>query len=189
MAMAEDITRPMSRAEIRKAQREELKAEMAAFPRRKVRTVFSIEEKQRLMDEVFSRLCEGESLYLICEDAHMPSRGQVWRWMQLDNELMRRYDECAELRARSLFEAALFEIQRASCPQSAMIADRRSRIYLHAAALLDPRRYSQHTHSSLARNGIGNGAPLHITLNIGGQPQEQTRELTVIPQPEGGDLP
>lgn len=146
--------------------------------RRRVNSHYSQDQRQEFMDEVFDRLAEGESLNLICEDEHMPSRQLVSQWMALDHELMKRYESLASTRAQALFELALWEVQRASCRETMLIAEKRANIYLRAASLLDPAKYSDKTHTQLGK--LGNTQPVSIILNIGQGTEVHKGEITTI---------
>lgn len=163
---------------LRQDELERLQRIMAPFPRRDLPTApIASYERAVVMDEVFTRLETGESLELVCLDPHMPDRTTVMKWLHDDLELSRRYDATSTTRARALFELALWEVQRATDRESMYIAEKRSNMYLRAASLLDPKRYSDKTHAVLGKQQ-GN-APVSITLNIGAA--EERRELTVVP--------
>lgn len=149
------------------------------FPRKLPGRPYTDYERTIIMEEVFERLRLGESMHLICMDAHMPSRETVFGWIRGDAELERGYDALAIPRAMALFELALWEVQRARDRETMYIAEKRANLYLKAASLLNPKLYSDKTHSSLAKS-IGTSAPIAITLNIGGTQGEQTRELVVV---------
>lgn len=155
------------------------------FPKRLQGRPYTDYERATIMDEVIERLSQGESLNLICHDEHMPDRMSVLKWLSMDAELSRRYDSIALPRARALFELALWEVQRARGRAAMFIAEKRANLYLKAAALLDPKQYSDKTHTQLGKSG--GTAPLSITLNIGGGQGEVSRELVVIPQPGDGE--
>jgi hypothetical protein len=168
--------------QLRADELERLSRTMQAFPKRDLPTAPVTEyERAVVMDEVFERIEGGESIQLICMEPHMPSRATVMTWLARDIELQRRYESLSPSRARSLFELALWEVQRACDVESMKIAERRAILYLRAAALLDPKSYSDKTHTQLGKQ-TGN-APLHITLNIGDKPAP-SRELVVVPTPD-----
>ncbi len=158
---------------------ERLSTSADPFPRKLQGRPYTDYERAIIMDEVFERLRLGESMHLICMDAHMPCRETVFGWVRGDAELGRAYDAIAIPRAMALFELALWEVQRARDRESMYIAEKRANLYLKAAALLNPKLYSDKTHSSLAKS-IGTSAPVAITLNIGGSMGEATRELVVV---------
>ncbi len=146
--------------------------------RRRERKQYSQEAKAEILDEVFTRLAEGESLNLICDDEHLPTKETISEWMSLEHELMRRYEALAPVRAMALFELALWEVQRASCPKTMAMAVQRSNVYLRAAALLDPAKYSDKTHTQLGK--LGSGQAVSIILNIGGTQEVQKGMLTTV---------
>ncbi len=162
--------------QLRTDELERLQQSTDPFPKRLPGMPYSDYERATIMDEVFERLAEGQALTFICTDSHMPEPKTVLSWLSMDAELGRRYDAIALPRARALFELALWEVQRARDRETMFIAEKRANTYLKAAALLDPRAYSDKTHSTIARSG--NSSPLSITLNIGGQ--QQSREIQVV---------
>lgn len=165
--------------QLRQDELDRLNASMKAFPGRTPDVPITAYERATVLDEVFERLKGGESLPLICSDAHMPARQVVMRWLSEDLELARRYEDGAPARARSLFELALWEVQRACDREAMAVAEKRANVYLRAAALLDPKVYSDKTHGVLAKSG-GSGAPIAITLNIGAHAEGASRELVVV---------
>jgi len=51
---------------------------------------------QDLADEICIRIAEGESLRKICDDAHMPTRVSVWRWLRDNPEFSSQYAHARE---------------------------------------------------------------------------------------------
>ena len=164
---------------LKQAELDRLAHTMRPFPERTPELPIAPYERAVVMEEVFERISQGESVQLICMDARMPSRATVMNWLSEDVELQRRYDALASARARAYFELAIWEIQRACDPESMKIAEKRANAYFKAAALLDPKAYSDKTHTQLHKTG-GN-APVAITLNIGAGVDTQSRELVVVP--------
>lgn len=187
--MADDQQRPSRRddskleliRQLRQDELDRLATSTAPFPKRGAAVPFTDYERTTALDEVFARIEGGESVQLICMDAHLPCASTVLTWLAQDIELQRRYESLSPARARSLFELALWEVQRARDKETMYIAERRALLYLRAAALLDPKAYSDKTHTQLGKQ-TGN-APLHITLNIGDKPTP-SRELVVVPTPD-----
>jgi hypothetical protein len=173
--------------QLRADELERLQKSTDPFPKRLPGQPYSDYERAVIMDEIFELMSEGQALTLICTAEHMPSPATVNSWLKTDAELGRRYEALALPRARALFELALWEVQRARDREAMLIAEKRANLYLKAAALLDPKAYSDKTHTQLGKSG--GTAPVSITLNIGGDSHEVTRELVVIPQPESGDIP
>lgn len=60
-----------------------------------------------LAAELLKRLSEGESLRGICEDAHMPDRGTVLRWIGENEELRNQYARAREAQADAIFDDML----------------------------------------------------------------------------------
>lgn len=166
----------------REIERERVAEAVTPF-RRRQRTHYSENQKHEVLDEVFARLAEGESLHLICEDKHLPTKETVSEWLALDHEAMKRYESLAPTRAMALFELALYEVQRASCRETMLIAEKRANLYLKAAALLNPAKYSDKTHTALGK-GQGTAQAVQITLNIGSN-EVQKGAITTIE----GELP
>lgn len=59
-----------------------------------------------IADEFIERLSCGESMRGICEDAHMPSRPTLWRWMDADASFNDRYARARERQATSYADLA-----------------------------------------------------------------------------------
>ena len=45
-----------------------------------------------ILDEIYMRLCDGESLRTICRHSHMPARSVVFDWLKKDAEFRRLYE-------------------------------------------------------------------------------------------------
>jgi hypothetical protein len=171
---------------LRQDELERLSRTMAAFPKRDLPArPYTDYERVIIMDEVFTRIEQGESVELICTEPHMPDRGTVMAWLARDVEAGRRYDSLQPARARALFELALWEVQRACDRDSMYIAEKRASMYLRAASLLDPKRYSDKTHAVLGKTQ-GN-QPVSITMHIGMPASQQSQELVVVPTPTHND--
>lgn len=77
-----------------------------------VLTGAALEAKQRvaysddLWEEILIRVAEGESVVTICEDAHMPVRTAIYKWMRKDPEMDRQYQNAVLLKADKCVEQA-----------------------------------------------------------------------------------
>lgn len=171
--------------QLRQDELDRLQASADPFPKRQHVLPYSEYERTVHMDEVFARLEGGESMALICADARLPSYETVMTWLAGDVEGQRRYDSLATHRARALFELALWEVQRARDRETMYIAEKRASMYLRAASLLDPKRYSDKTHAVLGKTQ-GN-QPVSITMHIGMPASQQSQELVVVPTPTHND--
>lgn len=65
------------------------------------------EFSQELFDRICERISEGESLRAICEDADMPNKANVLRWVAADDALRDQYARAMETRADVHFEEML----------------------------------------------------------------------------------
>jgi hypothetical protein len=49
-------------------------------------------KSKAVLDEIYMRLCDGESLRKICRAAHMPARSVVFDWLKKDPDFRRLYE-------------------------------------------------------------------------------------------------
>jgi hypothetical protein len=143
---------------------------------------YSPDERKHVTDTVFACMEAGESMSAACIRLQV-TPGTIWRWLREDKDLKMLYDNIKVNRARAMIEAAIYEIQT---NPDYKIADMRARTYLRLAAVLNPKEFSE-------RMMAGGGkalpnAPVSFVLNFSGTPQHASRELTVVPQPEDGEL-
>ncbi|MCJ2065860.1 terminase small subunit protein [Methylobacterium sp. J-088] len=112
-------------------------------------SIYSDELAERICD----RLAAGRSLRLICQDADVPSRDTVRRWLRDRLAFRARYAQSCELRADALADEALAIADDSSrdyrSGPSGLVLDadrlRRDRLRIDArkfsAARMAPRRY------------------------------------------------
>lgn len=62
-----------------------------------------------LVEEIFKRIADGESLQAICRDAHMPVASAAWEWVNKTEELRERYARARESQAEK-YAAEIVEI-------------------------------------------------------------------------------
>lgn len=65
------------------------------------------EFSQAVFDALCERIAEGESLRSICDDADMPNKSSVFRWLGSNDELRDQYARAREAQADSLFDDIL----------------------------------------------------------------------------------
>lgn len=111
------------------------------------------------------------------------SPSTAWRWLHDNFEWKKRYEEVKVERSQALMEHALYEMQQAVTVDQARIAEKRAKIFMMHAAKLNPKEFSDRLHSPARISGAG-AQGISFTLNIGTQTEGQTRELTVVAQPE-----
>lgn len=60
--------------------------------------------REDLFKEALNRISEGESLKSICEDAHMPNRSSIMKWLSESQDLSDKYARAKERCADKWFE-------------------------------------------------------------------------------------
>ena len=118
-----------------------------------------------IKEELIRRLEGGEALQTICKDEHMPSAALWGYWCRTDPELKKIDETLRPIRARALFERGLGEIDKVADRESAYMSRVKSDIAFKAAALLDPQRWSDKTHSNAHR--MAGGTSINLQINIG----------------------
>lgn len=99
-------------------------------------------------DAICDRLINGESLRAICEDAEMPDRSTVLRWMNADDDFAAKCAHARLLQA-DLMDDMILETAQACTPETA-IADRvKISAYQWRASKLAPKRYGEKTTTEL----------------------------------------
>jgi len=69
---------------------------------------YSVEEKNKIFDEICFRVSEGESLSQICRSFdNKPDRPTIYDWIRADKEFHNRYARAMELRAILLVDEIL----------------------------------------------------------------------------------
>jgi hypothetical protein len=143
----------------------------------------SDEEKQKHCEYALQHMESGTSLNAVAIELGI-NPGTLLTWLRADLELEKRYENSKIVRARALFEAALAEMQESSDWKR---AEARARLYLRFAALLNPAEFSERAQVNAGKN-MGVAKSVSFTLNFT-QPSSDRGELTVIAQPDGGELP
>ena len=104
--------------------------------------------------EIFDRLCQGEALIAICEDAHMPTTATVYRWMAHDAALREAVALAREIHGERMGELA-FDAAMAVTPADWKAADVKLRHLRGWAGKLAPRRLGPQR--AVAPEGAGGG--------------------------------
>lgn len=58
-------------------------------------------------DQICERIADGESLKGICEDAEMPSKSTVFKWLSIHAEFADKYARARETQADAIFDEIL----------------------------------------------------------------------------------
>ena len=64
-------------------------------------------DKQAVIEEICTRLTDGESLRKICRDEHMPAISTVMLWLTKDAELSEQYARAKAEQADTIFQEVL----------------------------------------------------------------------------------
>jgi len=67
--------------------------------------------RAEILQEIFDRITNGESLLAICRDSHLPNRITVLEWINADPELATRCARARELQAEAL-EEGMADVER-----------------------------------------------------------------------------
>lgn len=67
--------------------------------------------RAEILQEIFDRIANGESMISICRDSHLPDRVTVLRWIGDDPELATRCARARELQAEAL-EEGMADVER-----------------------------------------------------------------------------
>jgi hypothetical protein len=145
------------------------------------------EERTIIAEMALDAMAQGASLLMVSEKLGL-AISRVFDWIHNDDDLRRRYELQKTARARVLIEMALAEVQGNHNEKTIRIADVRARHYVKIAALLNPSEFSDKTHTNLAKNGLAKSQAVSITMHFG-KGEEPRGELTVVAQPEDGELP
>lgn len=99
-------------------------------------------------DELLLRIAEGQSLFTICQDAHMPARSQVYKFIREDAQFRAEY-ECALDQRADKYVEQIADLSRHMQDRAAMGASNEEVTALKAhinslqwiAARLNPKKY------------------------------------------------
>lgn len=110
------------------------------------------EDRAAIIESIFARMSEGETLRAICRDPGMPSYGAVYDWIEQDPELASRL-ECARARGADAIADEAMDIadDRNDDPASRRV---RVETRLKLLACWHPKRYgSKQQHEVTGANG------------------------------------
>ena len=68
---------------------------------------YSKTQKEKIFEEVFRRVSEGEALRNVLRSENMPSNETFYKWLEADSEKAKRYAYACEERADAIFEECL----------------------------------------------------------------------------------
>lgn len=88
------------------------------------------EFSDEVLDDLLSRLADGESLSSICDDRRMPDRRTIQRWMEKDDELAAEIARAREVGYRQRGERAVEAAKTAPDPVRGRLAFDAERWYL-----------------------------------------------------------
>jgi hypothetical protein len=104
-------------------------------------------------DELLIRVAEGESVFTICHDAHMPCRSVMYRWIQKDTQFCAEYEAALYQRADKYVEqiADLSEHMQMRAKMGASNEEMTAlKTHINSlqwiAAKLNPRKYGEKQH-------------------------------------------
>jgi hypothetical protein len=116
---------------------------------------------QATADEVFRRLCEGESLTAICADPAMPAFSTLYYWRRRKPAFAEAMRVAREIQAERYCDKG-WEIAQAITPESAR-ADRVKLAHLRwTAAILAPKRFGRLKPVELDSHWQGGGMTVYI---------------------------
>jgi hypothetical protein len=101
-----------------------------------------------IRDELLVRVAEGESVFTVCQDDHMPARCTLYKWMREDAQFLQEYEAALRQRADKYVEM-IAELSAHMQQRAAMGASNEEVTALKAhinslqwiAARLDPKKY------------------------------------------------
>jgi Bacteriophage Sf6, terminase small subunit-like len=101
-----------------------------------------------IRDELLVRVAEGESVFTVCQDDHMPARSSLYKWMREDTQFLQEYEAALRQRADKYVEM-IAELSAHMQQRAAMGASNEEVTALKAhinslqwiAARLDPKKY------------------------------------------------
>lgn len=142
------------------------------------------DDSDAIVQRAFDYMRAGSTLNAAARECGVhPS--SIWRWIHADENNMVLYDQLKTQRSRALMETALDLVMAANEPPDVKVAYTKAKLLMMQAAKLNPKEFSDRMHSPHGK-GMGTGGRVSFTLNLGA-PTSETRELTVIAQPEDGD--
>ena len=144
---------------------------------------YTQEQRASIVELVFWHMSRGMGMCAACAELGV-DEGTVHGWIKGEIAWENEYEQLKVVRARSFFERAIDEVETATDPRLAAV---RAKYFMHAAALLNPKEFSDKTHSNAHKSG-GTRA-VSFTLNFAGTPTPTTGSVTIDAQPEDGDLP
>jgi hypothetical protein len=116
---------------------------------------------QATADEVFRRLCEGESLTSICADPAMPAFSTLYYWRRQQPDFAEAMRVAREIQGERFCDLG-WEIAQAITPESAR-ADRVKLAHLRwTAAILAPKRFGRLKPVELDSHWQGGGMTVYI---------------------------
>ena len=108
---------------------------------------YNDEDKERIFEEIFERMSEGEALRNILMDDDMPSTQTFYRWIDEDENKSKQYARASRKRADAIFEGVLDIADNNTadrCSDNA-VAVQRDRLRVDArkwiASKLNPKKY------------------------------------------------
>ena len=149
---------------------------------RQRRTGPEVEYSEQLIDEIFHRVANGESLNAICADAHMPLRTAVHNWIRENKDgAYDKYARARELRAEFLADETLDIADSVMGAPMEMVQAARLAVDTRrwAASKLAPRTYGD----KIAVGGDDDRPIKHLFL-WGNEPEPTLIEGQVIDAPD-----
>ncbi|HEY8616710.1 hypothetical protein [Phenylobacterium sp.] len=137
-------------------------------------------------DEVFERLCEGESLTRIAEDPTLPSLSTFYYWMKRIPEFNAAVVEARRIQADRFCDLG-WDLAEGASPETAYLTDVRLKQLRWMAGVRSPKVYRiKPTEGELARE-----TTTFLIRHFKGEPDPVTGELRVVaycPNPETGQM-
>lgn len=108
---------------------------------------------EKIGSAICERLMDGESLKRICEDAKMPSRVTVFKWIRESEEFANNYARAREEQAES-YADEITQIADCAKPEDAAVARLQIDARKWVASKLKPKRYGDKiTHAGEGEGG------------------------------------
>jgi cobalamin biosynthesis Mg chelatase CobN len=95
---------------------------------------------EELADEIFERIASGESMRMICEDANMPHRSTVIRWMAENTDFATKCARAREFQS-DVMDDLILDTANACTSETAQADKVKIAAYQWRASKLAPKKY------------------------------------------------
>jgi len=128
---------------------------------------------QKIADEICKRIADGQSLYTICADSHMPARGTVLNWLTQKDKYIGFDDQYARARRKQADAYAEQIVDIADNEKDPQKAKVRIDARKWVAGKLRPKKYSDRM--KLEHMGE-DGGPVKASLTVNFVKVEDNKE-------------